>query len=339
MRYSRVFLTLSVLYLILHIIAYQNAKVLILKLFNSVVQFFEKMFYDPMWYHHMVSILLLPVSLFYATGMLTRRKVATRKRYVVPIISVGNLVVGGSGKTPLVIALADALTNKKITIISRGYGRQSSGLVEVSRDGEVICGVEQSGDEAMLMALSLPEASIIVSEDRAPAIELAIEEGAELVILDDGFNRVEIEKFEILLEPVLLANFMPLPSGPFREFAFSKKYADIMLRDGVDFERVVSFENLQKRMLLVTAIADPKRLDIYLPEGVIKKVYLKDHAYLDKSKLEELLQKNRADSLLVTGKDLVKIEDYDLPISKMKLKLRLKDSIIPQIEAYIKGKR
>ncbi|NKQ41083.1 MAG: tetraacyldisaccharide 4'-kinase [Sulfurovum sp.] len=297
------------------------------------------MFYDPIWYHHMVSILLLPTSLLYATGMLIRRKVAKRKRYAVPIISVGNLVIGGSGKTPLVIALADALINKKITIISRGYGRQSSGMVEVSRDGEVICGVGQSGDEAMLMALSLPEASIIVSEDRALAIELAIDQGAELVILDDGFNRVEIEKFEILLEPVLLANFMPLPSGPFREFAFSKKYADMMLRDGADFERVVSFENLQNRMLLVTAIADPKRLDPYLPEGIIKKVYLKDHAYFDKSKLEELLQKNRADSLLVTGKDLVKIEDYDLPISKMKLKLRLKDSIIPQIEAYIKGKR
>ena len=120
-----------------------------------------------------------------------------KKSFNVPIVSVGNLIVGGSGKTPFVIALASRFKN--VAIISRGYGRKSQGLVEVSRNGEILVDVRQSGDEPMLMATSLSQASVIVSEDRHKAIELAREQGAKLIILDDGFNRVEIEKFEILL--------------------------------------------------------------------------------------------------------------------------------------------
>ena len=298
--------------------------------------FFESLFYHPKWYHSIVSIALLPVSLFYAIGMYLRRKIATKKRYQIPIISVGNLVIGGSGKTPFVVAVAEHFADKKVTIISRGYGRSSSGLLKVSDMGTVLCSVEESGDEPMLIALSLPRASVIVSEQRGLAIDLAIEKGAELIVLDDGFARVEIEKFEILLEPKSLPNLLPLPSGPFREHRRASRYADLNLKEDRDYTREVTYENLSDKMVLVTAIANPVRLDEYLPEGVLAKVYLDNHRYFSKSMLEDILAKNSADSMLVTQKDWVKMRGFKLPISLMKLKLQINEQVFTKIEDYIK---
>jgi tetraacyldisaccharide 4'-kinase len=301
-----------------------------------MTHFFETLFYRPRWYHWVASILLLPLSLTYGIGMWIRRKISRRKQYPVSIISVGNLVIGGSGKTPFVIALAAHFSDRRVAIISRGYGRQSSGLVEVSREGEVLVAVGQSGDEAMLMAIRSPHASVIVSEKREPAIERAIEQGAELILLDDGFNRVEIEKYEILLEPEKLPNRLPLPSGPMREFAWCNRVADMILGEHRDFTRRVRYQNTTEGMLLVTAIANPSRLDRYLPEGVVDKVYLEDHAYFEEEKLKRLLAECSAQSLLVTEKDWVKMKGFDLPLSLMILELELNEGIISQIEATIR---
>ncbi len=98
--------------------------------------------------------------------MYIRRVISAGRSYSIPIISVGNLVVGGSGKTPFIISLASNLKVSKIYIISRGYGRRSRGLIEVSRDGEILTDIYSSGDEAMLMAKSLSNVSIVVSESR-----------------------------------------------------------------------------------------------------------------------------------------------------------------------------
>ena len=265
--------------------------------------------------------------------MSLRRVLITKKDFGIPIVSVGNLIVGGSGKTPFVIALASRFKN--VTIISRGYGRKSQGLVEVSRNGKVLVDVQQSGDEPMLMADSLSEASVIVSEDRHRAIALAKEQGAELIILDDGFNRVEIKKFEILLEPSDIKNYLPFPAGAFREFYFNRQYADIVAKEDADFERVVSFENIKERMVLVTAISNPSRLDRYLPKGVVEKVYLEDHAYFDEQNLKNILKEHHAASLLCTSKDRVKMAGFKLTISEMKLKLKIDNGIMDHIEDYI----
>ena len=297
--------------------------------------FFEEMFFAPKWYHYPLILLLLPLSIIYGVIMSVRRMVTSQKNFGIPIISVGNLIVGGSGKTPFVIALATRFED--VVIISRGYGRKSKGLVEVSSEGKILVDVTQSGDEPMLMAQSLPHASVIVSEDREVAIALAKEKGAKCIILDDGFNRVEIEKFEIVLEPEQIKNYLPFPAGAFREFWFNKKYADIVAKEGESFERQVHFENLTSKMLLVTAISNPIRLDSYLPEGVVQKVYLEDHAYFEEEKLKILLSKYEAQSLLVTEKDRVKMQGFKLPISEMKLKLEIKETIYTQVNEYIKG--
>jgi len=298
---------------------------------------YEQLLFHPKWYDALTILLLLPLSLLYGTWMYIRRKSAKRKVFGVPIVSVGNLIVGGSGKTPFTIAIASRY--KRVAIVSRGYGRLSKGLVEVSRNGKVLASVEESGDEPMLMAQSLPHASVIVSEDRQEAIDLAITQGAELILLDDGFNRVEIEKFEVVLEPERIANPFPFPAGPYREFAFCKRAADVVAKEGRAFHRKVSFEALSDRMLLVTAISDPQRLDPFLPEGVVQKVYLPDHDYFDEEEIARLMRECEAQSLLVTEKDAVKMTDFKLPLSKMKLELEIDKEIMEKIDHYIQGNK
>jgi tetraacyldisaccharide 4'-kinase len=272
--------------------------------------------------------------------MFLRRILTPKKVCYIPIISVGNLVVGGTGKTPFIISLASKLKEENIYIISRGYGRESRGLVEVSRDGEILTDIYNSGDEAMLLALTLSKRkiSVVVSEDRVKAIEFAKSRGAKLIILDDGFNRVDIKKFEILLFPKKIKNYFPIPAGAFREFYFTKYFANLSLVEDRDFKRVVTIKDKSERMLLITAISNPKRLDRYLPkEGVIGKIYLKDHSYFDKKFLKEKIKEFNATSLLVTQKDLVKLEDFKFPISVLNLELEIKSYIFNRIESYIKN--
>lgn len=298
--------------------------------------FFEAMFFSPKWYHYIVMVLLFPFSILYGMVMFLRRMLTSKNCYSIPIISIGNLQVGGTGKTPFLIALASKY--EEVTIISRGYGRESVGLVEVSYSGKIVVDVKQSGDEAMLIAQSLPHASVIVSEERDIAIDLAMREGAKLVILDDGFNRVEIEKYEILLEPECMQNTLPLPAGPLREFSWTKKVADLVLKDSQDFQRKVSFENLSEKMLLVTAISNPRRLDAFLPDNVVGKVYMEDHAYFDEAVLKEQMQSYGAKRLLVTQKDAVKMRDFKLPLSLMKLELEITDKVFREVNHYINDK-
>jgi len=301
---------------------------------KNIVSFFERLFFKPSLLDWAFIFLLTPLSLIYGSFMLIRRLISFKKSYNIPIISIGNLTVGGSGKTPFVIALASCYSG--VYIISRGYGRESRGLIEVSSRGDILTDVFQSGDEAMLMAKSLPNASVIVSEDRKKAIELAKSRGAKLIILDDGFNRVDIKKFEILLFPKTIKNYFPFPAGAFREFYFSKYFADLNLIEDRDFKRVVNIKNPTNKMLLVTAISNPKRLDQFLPSGVIDKIYFKDHAYFDKKSLKEKMEKIGVNSLLITQKDEVKIKDFNLPLSIMELKLEINRDVLNIIDSYIK---
>ncbi|MBD3791216.1 MAG: tetraacyldisaccharide 4'-kinase [Campylobacterales bacterium] len=298
-------------------------------------QAYEQLLFSPRWYHLPLIALLLPLSLLYGTLMWIRRVSASREDFGIPIVSIGNLIVGGSGKTPFAIALASGMED--VAIVSRGYGRKSKGLVEVSKNGKILARVEQSGDEPMLMALSLPRASVIVSEDRIAAITLARKQGAKLIILDDGFNRVGIKKFEVLLEPETIRNYLPFPAGPFREFWFTRKYADLVAREGRDFTRVVEIDQPRSKMLLVTAIANPQRLEGYLPEEVVGKVCLRDHEYFDEGEIRKLMEEYGADSILCTSKDRVKMQDFYLPISELKLKLNIEDDIIKRIQSYIQS--
>ncbi len=298
-----------------------------------LVSFFERLFFNPNHFDWVIILFLTPLSSVFATVMFFRRILLVKKKYDIPIISIGNLTVGGSGKTPFVITLASSYNDAYI--ISRGYGRESRGLVEVSYKGKILSNVFASGDEPILMAKSLPNSSIIVSEDRVTAITFAKKQGAKLIFLDDGFNRVDIKKFEILLFPKIIKNYLTFPAGPFREFFFSKKFADLNLVEERDFKRVVEIINPSQKMLLVTAISNPSRLEPFLPSNIVDKIYFEDHAYFEEEVLSQKMLELGATSLLVTQKDEVKMESFGLPLSIMKLELQINKEILEKIDNYV----
>jgi tetraacyldisaccharide 4'-kinase len=261
--------------------------------------------------------------------MFFRFKNKTAQDFDIDIISVGNLNVGGSGKTPLVTALS--LKYENVAIILRGYGRESSGLHVVSHNGEIFLDVKTSGDEAMIYAHKVPSALVIVSEDRNIAINKAKEMGAKIIFLDDAYSKHDIKKLDLLLHVESKNNFC-LPAGPYRERLWANKEA-VILKDGVDFKRVVELKDKCDKMSLVTAIARPNRLDKFLPDVVSKNCF-EDHHSFTKTELEEILQKDNSDSLLVTYKDYVKVQSFGLKLSLLDLHVEVSEEIFKTIEDY-----
>lgn len=126
-----------------------------------------------------------------------------------------------------------------------------------------------------------------------------------------------------------------MPSGLYRENIKSYKEAHLVVTEYKDYKRITSITNPTKRMLLVTAIANPSRLDAFLPKEVVKKLYFRDHAPFDLELLEKEFYQNSATSLLVTSKDLVKLQDYNLPLSVLDLKLEIDPKVLERIDHYI----
>jgi len=284
-----------------------------------------------------VALLFLPLSFTVCLIAIFKRLFIKSMTPQIPVISIGNLTVGGSGKTPLTIALAKEYTNTAIVL--RGYKRQSKGAICISHQGKILCDVAKSGDEAMLYAKFLPNATVIVSEDRLQGIQKALEYGAKSVFLDDGFMKFHIKKFDILIRP----NPKPtlpfcLPSSAYRAPLFFEKYANLILEENRDFSRNVTVKNPTKRMVLVTAIANPKRLKPYLPKDLIALYMYEDHYAFTKSELEKIILKHNATSLLITSKDAVKMESFGLPLSLLELNLHVKPQIIQAVKDYISSR-
>lgn len=291
----------------------------------------ERYLYAPSALQRLIAFMLLPVSSLYCAIMYTRFRRAHPRAQGIPVVSIGNLTVGGSGKTPLSVALA--LRYKRPAIVLRGYGRQSRGLFVVCDGQRILCDVTCSGDEAMLYALLVPHAVVIVSEERETGIARAREHGCECVFLDDGYGKHHIDKLDIVID-VDTPNRHCLPSGPYRERLWSGKPVTLV-REGVTFSRHVRVKNGSKNMALVTAIARPERLDPYLPD-VVSKHYFPDHHFFTEAQLRGVLEASGADTLLVTQKDYVKMRSFNLPLAWLELTLTLDDTFVQQVESYIR---
>ena len=292
----------------------------------------EYLFYPKKLSQKILSYLLLPFTAIYCIVVISKRAFSTPKDFGLPIVSIGNLTVGGNGKTPFTLALLK--DKKNVAVILRGYKRKSSDLLEVNADTPV----HTCGDEALLYAKSLSNCLVIVSKERVKAIEYAKEKGVKAVFLDDAFHKSDIKKFDILLKPSNEpTNSFCLPSGAYREPKSLYKKADIVAVEGRDFKREVFIKNPTSKMVLVTAIAKPDRLDKYLPKdaSVIAKEYFKDHHFFTKEELQAIIQKYNATSLLVTTKDKVKIESFGLKLSIMELEVKIEEKIVQKIDDFI----
>jgi tetraacyldisaccharide 4'-kinase len=158
---------------------------------------------------------LWPVSALYGLAARYRLQNAPRKRFDIPVLCIGNLTVGGTGKTPVAIAFARqaAAMRLKPGFLSRGHGGSVSGahLVNLHHDG-----ARYVGDEPMLLAAHAPTA---VSARRAEGVKLLLGEGCDFVIMDDGFQsaQIHIDYALIVIDAERgIGNGHTIPGGPMR---------------------------------------------------------------------------------------------------------------------------
>ena len=158
-----------------------------------------------------------------------------RRRLNAPVISIGNLTVGGSGKTPLAAEVARLLLDmgERPSILSRGYGRQvfEEGVVIVSDGSNVLAGVERSGDEPQMLARAVPGAAVLVSSSRYAAGRIAEGRlGCTVHILDDGFQHFALMRdIDLLIAPDASESTRTLPFGRLREPLDAASAADVLL--------------------------------------------------------------------------------------------------------------
>jgi tetraacyldisaccharide 4'-kinase len=145
-------------------------------------------------------------------------------RLPIPVISIGNLTTGGTGKTPFTIELANYFheKGKKVAIVSRGYRRKSGSEIQVVSDGkQIMLDVNQSGDEPMLMAQKCHGVPVLVGKERYKAAMEAVRLfQTELVILDDGFQHLSLFRdVDVVLidEGDPFSNGYLIPRGHLRE--------------------------------------------------------------------------------------------------------------------------
>lgn len=294
----------------------------------------EEYLYDsPYLWQKLLSWLLLPLSALYCFVVWIQYITKKPKDLGIKVISIGNIVLGGTGKTPFTIALAK--NYQEAAIVLRGYKRESKGVLVVSHGGTVLSNVKQAGDEAIVYAKALHNASVIVAENREEGIEKAKELRCSVIFLDDGFRHRGIEKLDILLKPGKTPkNRFCLPSGGYKAPASFYNRADIVAKEGVSFRRSVTIDNPTKKMVLITAIARPLRLSPYTPV-VLDKFYFPDHYAFTKEELVKILLKTGATSILTTDKDAVKMASFDLPLSIMKLRVTIDEDIIKSVRGYL----
>lgn len=210
----------------------------------------------------LIGALLFFASLIY--GFAVRLRLAAYehgflriKKLPCPVISVGNLTLGGTGKTPAVIAIAAFLGQQgmKTAVVSRGYGRREESPTVVVSDGTgILVDPSVSGDEPALMAARLQDVPVIVGKDRFNAGSAAITRfRPDVLVLDDGFQHIRLHRD---LNIVLLDGRLPFgngklfPAGVLREPVGSLRRADVVLI--TRSEQASDLSSLRSRIARIT---------------------------------------------------------------------------------------
>jgi tetraacyldisaccharide 4'-kinase len=282
-----------------------------------------------------------------ARNVLYDRRILPVHALVGPVVSVGNLSVGGSGKTPFVIMLGELLKQRGVAfdVLSRGYGRQTRGVLQVDPAGTA----QQFGDEPLLMARRL-QVPVIVGESRYKAGILAEKEfGPQLHLLDDGFqHRSLAREFDIVLVAAEDVCDRLLPGGRLREPAASLSRADVVVLgsgaslDGPPLQgklvwrtrRGIAPGRVSQRPIAFCGIARPQNFFAQLRAAGIELAaevgYRDHHPYTgeDIERLLELRKQNQADGFVTTEKDavnLVGLANRLDPLAVVAVKMELED--------------
>ena len=297
-------------------------------------------FIERLWYgNHILSRLLLPVSWLYALFMLLRRAAYAAgllavQKVSVPVIVVGNLTVGGTGKTPLIIWLAEFLKDKGYHpgVVSRGYGgtaRQWPQQVRPDTDPMVV------GDEPVIISRRTGCPVAIAPNRYIAARELIRHTGCDLILCDDGLQHLELDRE---LEIVVIdgerqfGNNRCLPSGPLREPVSRLRTVDMVVSNGREGKNQYLMEYVPqplkslnpattgqlelnafsgRKVHAVAGIGNPNNFfSILRNQGIdIIKHAFPDHYYY---RPEELMFNDDL-PVVMTEKDAVKCEKFNIP--------------------------
>lgn len=158
----------------------------------------------------------------------------------VPVVSIGNLHWGGTGKTPVVAAVAGGLRDLgwRVVVLSRGYGRSGRDTLVVSRGSGTEVSVARAGDEPSMLAEQLPGVGVVVARDRREGARLAVAElGASVLVLDDGFSHLRLARdVDVVILPAgdpFGGGLLP-PGGRLREPLSSLRRADVVALVGAE---------------------------------------------------------------------------------------------------------
>ena len=283
-----------------------------------------------------------------ARNALYDRKRLPARRLNGPVVSVGNLSAGGSGKTPFVLLLGELLQSRgvKFDVLSRGYGRASRGVLLVDPAGLP----QEFGDEPLLIARRL-QVPVIVGEDRYEAGRFAEAKfGAQLHLLDDGFqHRALARDFDIVLVTPQDGSDRLLPAGRLREPLTALGRADtVVLASGASEEalplqgklvwrvkRGIVAEGVPARPVVFCGIARPQNFLLQLRaaniEPAAQAFYRDHHAYNEKDvrELLELRQRSEAGGFVTTEKDAVNLGPYLsalAPLAVVRVRMELVDA-------------
>jgi tetraacyldisaccharide 4'-kinase len=294
-----------------------------------------------------------PLSSLFGLGVRVRnvlydRSLARAQRLSGPVVSIGNLSVGGSGKTPFVLLLGELLQVRglKFDILTRGYGRATGGVALVDPAGSP----RDFGDEPLLIARRL-NVPVIIGESRHAAGVLAEQKfGPQLHLLDDGFQHRSLARdFDIVLVTPEDVRDRLLPGGRLREPLTSLRRADaVVLASGASPEafpldqklvwrarRGIVPIDVPVRPVVFCGIARPKNFVAQLRtagiEPVAEAVYRDHHAYTDQDirDLLDLRQRSEANGFVTTEKDAVNLGGYLAalsPLAVVPVKMELTDA-------------
>jgi tetraacyldisaccharide 4'-kinase len=280
-----------------------------------------------------------------------------------PVISVGNLSVGGAGKTPFVLLLGELLQARgaKFDVLSRGYGRKMRGVKLVDPAGSA----QEFGDEPLLIARKL-QVPVVVGEDRFEAGRFAEKQfGPQIHLLDDGFqHRALARDFDIVLVTPQEAGDQLLPSGRLREPLKSLQRADAVVLAGgalkesfpLDGKRAwrvrrgLAPRNIPPRPVVFCGIARPQNFLLQLRAANIEPVaeaFFRDHHAYDEKDVRELLhlkQQSEAGGFVTPEQDAINLGGYlsslePLAVVPVKVELENADDAVDTILRVIEERK
>ena len=291
------------------------------------------------------SILIFPLSLVFLFLIFLKKKIVKEKKFDIPIICIGNIYIGGTGKTPASVLLAKELSRLgKKPVILRKYYRHHN-------------------DEYNLIKNNFK--NLIVTKNRLMGLKEAEVSDFDIAILDDGLQDYKIKKNQKIVcfnSNQLVGNGLVLPAGPLRETLYTLKNVDIVLINGnkvQDFENKIlninkkieifyssykptnleEFKN--KKLLAIAGIGNPENFFQTIEKNnldISKKIIFPDHYEFSRNEIQNIVDEAKSNNyqIIMTEKDYFKVNKYKLETVnylKVTLEINEKEKFLSKVKS------